>query len=79
MAKDIVCGMEVKSPSRYFVHFNNKHYEFCSENCKNKFTAEPERYIEAAGEKSESVPKEHHQHSALYTGKESAIFELPWL
>ena len=71
MAKDIVCGMEVKSPSKYFVHFNNKHYEFCSEACMNKFTAEPERYIAATVEKSESVPEEHHQHSATQTGKES--------
>ena len=71
MAKDIVCGMEVKSPSKYFVHFNNRHYEFCSEACTNKFTAEPERYIAAAEEKSESVQEEHHQHSAPHTKKES--------
>ncbi len=70
MAKDIVCGMEVKSPSKYFVHFNNKHYEFCSENCKNKFAAEPERYT-AAGEKSESTAEVHHQHSAAHSEKQT--------
>ncbi|MHB8578850.1 MAG: heavy metal translocating P-type ATPase [Ignavibacteriaceae bacterium] len=45
MAKDIVCGMEVKSPSKYFVHYDDKHYEFCSEDCKNKFIALPNNYI----------------------------------
>ena len=44
MARDIVCRMEVKSPSKYFVHYEGKHYEFCSEDCKDKFIAEPDKY-----------------------------------
>ncbi|MDO8550293.1 MAG: copper ion binding protein, partial [Ignavibacteria bacterium] len=43
---DPVCGMEIKSPSKYFIDLNGKRYEFCSENCQNKFALEPNKYIE---------------------------------
>ena len=43
---DPVCGMEVKSPSKYFIDLDGKKYEFCSENCQNKFALDPNKYIE---------------------------------
>jgi len=52
MTHDPVCGMEVKSPSEYYKELDGKKYEFCSENCRNKFALEPNKYIEQM-EKSE--------------------------
>lgn len=48
MIHDPVCGMEVKSPSKYYIDLDGKKYEFCSENCQNKFALEPNKYIESA-------------------------------
>ncbi|QQS37190.1 MAG: heavy metal translocating P-type ATPase [Ignavibacteriales bacterium] len=46
MAHDPVCGMEVKVPSEYYIDLDGKRYEFCSENCQNKFALDPNIYIE---------------------------------
>lgn len=43
---DPVCGMEVKSPSKYNIELNGRIYEFCSENCQNKFALDPNKFIE---------------------------------
>jgi P-type Cu+ transporter len=43
---DPVCGMEVESPSKYYIELDDKTYQFCSENCQNKFTLDPNKYIE---------------------------------
>lgn len=45
MSHDPVCGMEIESPSKFYVHIEGKNYEFCSDNCKSKFVAEPNKYI----------------------------------
>jgi Cu+-exporting ATPase len=45
MTHDPVCGMEVKSPSKYYIDLDGKKYEFCSEECKQKFASEPSKYI----------------------------------
>src|SRR5690606_2610580 len=46
MTHDPVCGMEVKSPSKYYIDLDVKRYEFCSENCQNQFALDPNSYIE---------------------------------
>ncbi len=46
MTHDPVCGMEVKTPSEYYIDLDGKRYEFCSENCQNKFALDPNSYIE---------------------------------
>jgi Cu+-exporting ATPase len=46
MVLDPLCGMEVKSPSKYYIDLDGKRYEFCSESCQNKFALEPNKYIE---------------------------------
>ncbi len=46
MVHDPVCGMEVKTPSEYYIDLDGKRYEFCSENCQNKFALDPNSYIE---------------------------------
>jgi len=45
MPKDPVCGMEVTSPSPHVSHYDNKMYEFCSPACKEKFDADPKKYV----------------------------------
>ena len=46
MIHDPVCGMEVKSPSKYYIDSDGVKYEFCSEDCQNKFALDPNNYIE---------------------------------
>ncbi len=46
MAYDPVCGMEVKSPSKYFIDLNGKRYDFCSESCRDKFAVDSDKYLE---------------------------------
>lgn len=42
---DPVCGMQIKTPSQFYVELNGKIFEFCSEDCKQKFTLNPQLYI----------------------------------
>ena len=44
MTHDPVCGMEVKSPSKFYIDLDGKRYEFCSEDCQNKFSLDPNKY-----------------------------------
>ena len=46
MAKDPVCGMEVKENEAAAVsEYKGKKYIFCSPGCKEKFTNDPEKYL----------------------------------
>lgn len=46
MAKDLVCGMEVDElKAKYTFAYQNKKFYFCSESCRRKFEAEPEKYF----------------------------------
>ena len=38
MAKDLICGMDVKEEgARFMVHIAHETYYFCSEDCKDRF------------------------------------------
>ncbi len=51
MAKDPVCGMEVKENEAAAVsEYKGKKYYFCNPGCKEKFTKDPEKYL-GTGEK----------------------------
>ncbi|MFQ5641343.1 MAG: HAD-IC family P-type ATPase, partial [bacterium] len=45
MPIDPVCGMKIKSPAEDFIEYNGAKYEFCSPACKEKFAAEPTKYV----------------------------------
>jgi Cu+-exporting ATPase len=45
MAKDIVCGMEVDSPSDWQSTYQGETFEFCSEKCKKEFDANPDTFV----------------------------------
>ena len=54
MTKDPVCGMQVddKKAPAISTH-NGQRYTFCSQDCKNKFDQNPDRY-------SQSKPSQQH-------------------
>jgi YHS domain-containing protein len=46
MAKDPVCGMDVKESEAAGVsEHKGKKYYFCSPGCKENFTKDPEKYL----------------------------------
>jgi YHS domain-containing protein len=49
--KDPVCGMEV-APTQFETIFEGLHYAFCSEQCRQRFAANPHLYIGVPGEKA---------------------------
>lgn len=58
ITKDPVCGMELNdSTVTEKLHYEGNDYYFCSVDCKQKFAAEPHRYLhEIVSVKSESIP-----------------------
>ena len=56
MAKDLVCGMEVKEEEAAgFSLYKNKKYYFCSKNCKEKFDENSEEYLKSEERGKEQV------------------------
>ncbi len=56
MAKDLVCGMEVKEEEAAgFSLYKDKKYYFCSKNCKEKFDENPEEYLKSEEREKEQV------------------------
>ena len=56
MAKDPVCGMDVREESAAGVsEYRGKRYYFCSRHCKTSFDADPEKYL-SAGKPPETMP-----------------------
>ena len=46
MAKDPVCGMEVKEgKTKATSEYKGQKYHFCAVACKQKFEKEPEKYL----------------------------------
>ena len=48
--KDPVCGMNVSNDSKYFYHYLEDDYYFCSEHCLTKFKENPQKYIHVDNE-----------------------------
>ncbi|MDT3706232.1 MAG: YHS domain-containing protein [Thiobacillus sp.] len=49
--KDPVCGMEV-APAQFETIYEGLHYAFCSEQCRQRFAANPHLYVGVPGEKA---------------------------
>ena len=46
MVRDPVCDMEVdKGSAAATADYKGDRYYFCSEDCRNKFVADPEKYV----------------------------------
>lgn len=68
--KDLVCGMTVTDQSSHHVEHEGHKYYFCSEGCKNKFSADPEKYLaKANGQDSgaDSHPAVEAPEGTMYT------------
>ncbi len=56
-AKDPVCGMTVDPHTAKHRHTHEGHtYYFCREGCREKFAADPEKYLAPAGERAPPPP-----------------------
>ncbi|RTL51724.1 MAG: heavy metal translocating P-type ATPase [Bradyrhizobiaceae bacterium] len=64
---DPVCGMRVdpQAPKGGRLHYKDQDYVFCSERCRTRFEAEPEKYLAKAG--SESMPDADVPAGTIYT------------
>lgn len=51
MVKDPVCGMDV-TPGQFETVYAGIHYAFCSEQCRQRFVANPHLYVGVPGEKA---------------------------
>ena len=45
MNQDPICGMEVDEEDAPTTMYKETEYAFCSEDCKNIFEANPEKYV----------------------------------
>jgi len=80
MAKDLVCGMEVKEEEAAgFSLYKDKKYYFCSKNCKEKFDENPEEYLKSEErEKEQALPeKEVEPEPAKEHGEKSERIDIP--
>ncbi|MBZ0114543.1 MAG: heavy metal translocating P-type ATPase [Thermoanaerobaculia bacterium] len=65
--KDPVCGMTVTAESPHHLEHEGTEVFFCSAGCKEKFSHDPQRYLEASA-KGSSPPMEHEPVAgAIYT------------
>ena len=49
MNTDPVCGMKVEQGnSKYQSQYGGKEYSFCSQECKNRFDQQPEKFAKSA-------------------------------
>jgi uncharacterized membrane protein YraQ (UPF0718 family)/YHS domain-containing protein len=62
-ARDAVCGMTVdRHAGKPTIVHGGRTYYFCSESCKQRFEAEPERYVEAHGRQAPALEHAGHPH-----------------
>ncbi len=55
--KDVVCGMDVNpATTAHHARHAGSDYHFCSDGCRRKFIAEPQRYLDPASHIAEPIP-----------------------
>ncbi len=64
---DPVCGMRVAEGSPHVAMHNGGRYVFCSSGCRNKFVADPDRYLSKARDLAAAVPAEETPAGTIYT------------
>ena len=71
--RDPVCGMEVSNTDRaLFYEFKGDRYYFCSRNCRERFAADPEKYLNPESDASETEGRIYTcpMHPEVQPGKE---------
>lgn len=61
---DVVCGITAKQNSPYRCDYKGETYLFCSSECRQKFSANPDQYLSQSNQSSDARPKMQHQRSA---------------
>lgn len=57
MTTDPVCGMTVDpAATTHHAHHDGSDYHFCSDGCRRKFIADPQRYLDPASHSAEPAP-----------------------
>jgi Cu+-exporting ATPase len=71
--------MEVSKSTPHHAQHAGRDFNFCSEGCRKKFTAHPDHYVDASGDKRDAVHDSHgaHQHGAPNKAKSVANQEVP--
>lgn len=64
--KDLVCGMDVTKDSIHNLHNDGHDYFFCSQGCKDKFEASPDKYLNATAHE-ENIKPDCRDSSEIYT------------
>ena len=54
--RDPVCGMSVKPDSPHRSHHAGQEYRFCGARCKERFDADPQRYLHPVAASAEAMP-----------------------
>jgi P-type Cu+ transporter len=62
--KDPVCGMQVSAQSVHWTAHDGHTFYFCSAKCKDKFDADPRRYLAPAAVPQSAAPGAHAGHAA---------------
>jgi Cu+-exporting ATPase len=76
MAKDLVCGMEVREEeAAASSEYKGKKYYFCAKTCKQKFDENPEKYIKADNTKGEEVEEKKEEGELRQKEEESLGFK----
>jgi P-type Cu+ transporter len=55
-AIDPVCGMTVNAPTALSTSHEGQTYYFCREGCRDKFVADPDRYLSGTGDVNDAAP-----------------------
>jgi len=82
MSKDPVCGMFVNEEYARLTGktatYGDKTYYFCMDECRDKFTEEPEKFAQQAGSDSEAdmTGDGHDQHASMQTGDDKSWLEM---
>src|SRR5262245_13917781 len=63
--KDLVCGMDVDPARSISTTYEGKDYYFCAPGCKQKFEADPEKYV--GPKKPSPQPEKMQDNQGIYT------------
>ena len=74
MAVDPACGMKVSTDSKHRHVFEESEYLFCSSSCREKFIADPDRYLKSSEAGGDSCGGEHDTAAA---STEAPVYTCP--
>ena len=68
VAIDPVCGMKVKrETAKHRFEYQGQQYLFCGARCRERFQADPEKFLKPKAEQGPATPKRQEPAGAIYT------------